>query len=139
VVVGRARIRGSVDRLEVTSDGSLYVIDFKTGGTALSNADAQENKQMQAYQLAIIEGGFAKNHPSTAPAGAELVYLGTSAKDYVTRTQPPIDADAVRAEIVEIADGMGSNSFLAEINKRCGQCAVRTSWPLQTEGKSVIG
>jgi superfamily I DNA/RNA helicase/RecB family exonuclease len=139
VIVGRARIRGSVDRLEVSSDGSLYVIDFKTGATALSIADASENKQMQAYQLAILEGGFASNHSSTSSAGAELVYLGTSAKDYVTRTQPPIDADAVRQEIEEIAEGMGSNSFLAEINKRCGQCSVRSSCPLQTEGKSVIG
>ncbi|GBL28615.1 hypothetical protein EMGBS9_04420 [Actinomycetota bacterium] len=36
VKLGRARIRGSVDRLEVEADGSLFIIDFKTGGTAIS-------------------------------------------------------------------------------------------------------
>ena len=139
VVVGRALIRCSVDRLEVTSDGALYVIDFNTGGTALSKQDSLENKQMQAYQLAIVEGGFAISHPSTKSAGAELVYLGTSTKEASKRSQPPIDPDLIRAEVIELADGMGANNFLAMINKRCVQCSVRTSCPIQSDGRTVIG
>lgn len=139
VVVGRAQIRGSVDRLEVTSDGSLYVIDFKTGGTAPSKQDALVNKQMQAYQLAIVEGGFAKNHFSTTSAGAELVYLGTATKEASKRLQPPIDADAIRSEIKDLAEKMSANTFLAMINKRCAQCSVRTSCPIQSDGRTVLG
>ncbi|MBC7462712.1 MAG: ATP-dependent helicase [Actinobacteria bacterium] len=139
VVVGRARISGNVDRLEVTADGGLYVIDFKTGGTATSIPDAAENKQMQAYQLGIIEGGFSYLHPSTTSAGAELVFLGTSSKDATKRSQPPVDVESVRKEINEIAEGMGSGTFFATINKLCTHCAVRSSCPIQSDGQTVIG
>ena len=139
VIVGRARIKGSVDRLEVTADGSLYVIDFKTGKSAPSIPDAVVNKQMQAYQLAIIEGGFTKYESSTTSAGAELVYLGTSAKDAAKRIQPPIEVEVIKQEIMEIAEGMGGDKFFATINKRCNQCQVRSSCPIQSEGQTVIG
>jgi len=139
VIVGRARIRGSVDRLEVTADGALYVIDFKTGKSALSAKEAVGNKQMQAYQLAVSEGGFALYHSSTTSAGAELVYLGTSTKESTSRIQSPIDVEAVRQEMEEIAEGMGSNTFLATINQRCNRCSVRSSCPIQSDGQTVIG
>ena len=36
VTVGKARIRGTVDRLEVDSAGNLFVIDFKTSKSPIS-------------------------------------------------------------------------------------------------------
>lgn len=138
VEVGRARIRGSVDRLEVSSEGELYVIDFKTGATMPLVSDGESNKQMRAYQLAITEGGFASLHPSRISAGAELVFLGNSGKAAGIRNQPPIKVEEVKAEIVEIAEGMSAGTFFATINKRCDQCAVRTSCPIQIEGRTVM-
>ncbi|MEI9906513.1 MAG: PD-(D/E)XK nuclease family protein [Actinomycetota bacterium] len=49
---------GTVDRLEVNSDGGMYIIDFKTGKHMVSLKDAPTNKQLQTYQLAIVEGGL---------------------------------------------------------------------------------
>lgn len=138
VDVGRARIRGSADRLELTADGKLYVVDFKTGSVVPSKSEALTNMQMQAYQLAILEGGFLQVHPSRISAGAELVYLGSKAKKASTRTQPPIDEDEVKAEIEEIADGMASHAFIATINKNCNRCAVRGSCPIQSDGRAVM-
>ncbi|HEY3292141.1 MAG TPA: ATP-dependent DNA helicase, partial [Candidatus Nanopelagicaceae bacterium] len=89
VTVGRAKIRGSVDRLEVTADGELFIVDFKTGASAITREEAATNLQMQAYQLAVIEGGFSDKHESRISAGAELVYLGSTAIDATTRRQPP--------------------------------------------------
>jgi len=137
VVVGRAQIRGSVDRLEVNAEGELYVIDFKTGKTVILIADATVNKQMQAYQLAIIEGGFDTLHESRISGGAELVYLADG-KDGTSRHQPPIDVDAVKAEIAEIADGMGAATFLAVANKRCRDCTLRNVCPIQSDGRAVM-
>lgn len=138
VVVARAHIRGSVDRLEVTAEGDLFVVDFKTGATAISGKDALTNKQMQSYQLAIEEGGFTRLHPSRITAGAELVYLGSSTQSVSTRKQPPIESDQVRNEIEIIAEKMSDFEFLATINKRCTQCAVRAACPIQGEGRAVM-
>ncbi len=138
VTVGRAKIRGSVDRLEVTADGQLFIVDFKTGANAITKNEAITNLQMQAYQLAVIEGGFKEIHESRASAGAELVYLGSKTIDATTRRQPPVEADEIRDQIVEIAEGMSGSEFLASINKRCNQCDVRNACPIQAEGRTVI-
>ena len=138
VTVGRAKIRGSVDRLEVTTDGELFIVDFKTGAHAISKNDAMTNLQMQAYQLAVIEGGFAERHGGRASAGAELVYLGSKTIEATTRRQPTVDAEAIRDEIKGIADGMSGSEFLATINERCNQCNVRNACPIQSEGRRVM-
>ncbi|HEY3292886.1 MAG TPA: PD-(D/E)XK nuclease family protein, partial [Candidatus Nanopelagicaceae bacterium] len=96
------------------------------------------NLQMQAYQLAVIEGGFSDKHESRISAGAELVYLGSTAIDATTRRQPPVDADEIRAQVSEIAEGMSGSEFLATINKRCNQCDVRNACPIQSEGRTVM-
>ena len=138
VTVGRAQIRGSVDRLEVTADGELFIVDFKTGANAISKNDALKNLQMQAYQLAVIEGGFSEKHPSLSTAGAELVYLGSKTAEASTRRQPPVDADEIREQIQNIAERMSGREFLATINQRCSQCNVRSACPIQSEGRAVM-
>jgi RecB family exonuclease len=40
ITVGRALIRGNVDRIEVDSEGKHYTIDFKTGKKEISGEDA---------------------------------------------------------------------------------------------------
>ena len=138
VTVGRAKIRGSVDRLEVTADGELFIVDFKTGANAISKNDALSNLQMQAYQLAVIEGGFSDIHESRSSAGAELVYLGSKTIDATSRRQPPVEPNEIRAEIKNIAEGMSGSEFLATINQRCNQCDVRNACPIQSEGRTVM-
>jgi superfamily I DNA/RNA helicase len=90
VKLGRARIIGTVDRLEVEADGSLFIIDFKTGNTAISKEDAKKNLQLASYQLGVAEGGFADG---TKSSGAELVYLGTSSAGASIRQQYAIDLE----------------------------------------------
>ncbi len=135
VKLGRARIRGSVDRLEVEADGSLFIIDFKTGGAAISLKEAKENLQLASYQVGIAEGGFTQG---TVSAGAELVYLGTTTAGATLRPQHVIDVEATKEKLNEIAEGMGAAHFFATINKRCKGCPVRKSCPVQNDGRTVI-
>jgi superfamily I DNA/RNA helicase/RecB family exonuclease len=135
VKLGRARIRGSVDRLEVEADGSLFIIDFKTGGAAISLKEAKENLQLASYQVGIAEGGFTQG---TVSAGAELVYLGTSTAGATLRPQHVIDVEATKEKLNEIAEGMGAANFFATVNKRCKGCPVRKSCPVQNDGRTVI-
>jgi RecB family exonuclease len=135
VKLGRARIIGRVDRLEVEADGSLFIIDFKTGGSAISVKDAKANLQLATYQLGITEGGFPHGMIN---AGAELVYLGTSSAGATIRSQHDIDVDEVKSKLNEIGEGMGAATFFATINKRCKGCPVRKSCPVQSDGRTVI-
>jgi ATP-dependent exoDNAse (exonuclease V) beta subunit len=135
VKLGRARIRGSVDRLEVEADGSLFIIDFKTGGAAISLKEAKENLQLASYQVGIAEGGFTQG---TVSAGAELVYLGTSTAGATLRPQHVIDVEGTKEKLNEIAEGMGAAHFFATVNKRCKGCPVRKSCPVQNDGRTVI-
>ena len=137
IKLGRARIKGSVDRLEVQADGSLFIIDFKTGASAISVKEASTNLQLASYQIGIAEGGFTQ---STISAGAELVYLGTDSTNATLRSQSPIanEIEATKTQLNEIADGMGGARFFATINKRCKGCPVRKSCPVQSDGRTVI-
>jgi superfamily I DNA/RNA helicase/RecB family exonuclease len=138
IQVGRAEIRGSVDRIEVDSDGNHYVIDFKTGKTQITAEKAKENLQLACYQLAVALDGFEKKLSTTSSSGAELVYLAKDSVKVTTRQQYKIDEVEVKAKIEEIADGMGAESFQARINTMCENCVVKACCPIQIQGRTVI-
>jgi ATP-dependent exoDNAse (exonuclease V) beta subunit len=136
--IGQAKVRGSIDRVEVDSDGNFYVIDFKTGKNKISGEKAKTNLQLAAYQLAVALDGFKEKLNGTRTTGAELVYLAEDSKKVTTRTQPVINKDEVIAQLQEIAVGMGAESFIAKKNDMCKKCVVRSSCPIQNEGRTVI-
>ncbi len=134
----RAVIKGSIDRLEVTSDGEYFVVDLKTGASAISLKDGQTNAQLQFYQLAIVSGAVERAGNQPVSAGAELLYVGTDGKKAATRSQPGIDLEEVRQRVRVTADGMGGREFVATLNDLCRTCNVRNSCPLMPEGRSVV-
>jgi CRISPR/Cas system-associated exonuclease Cas4 (RecB family) len=134
IKLGRARIIGTVDRLEVEADGSLFIIDFKTGNTAITKEEAKKNLQLASYQLGIAEGGFSDGVTS---AGAELVYLGTDSAGAAIREQQSINLEEVKEKIESIGEGMAAATFFATVNKRCKGCSVRKSCPVQSDGRAV--
>jgi ATP-dependent exoDNAse (exonuclease V) beta subunit len=141
VMIGRARLNGSVDRIEIDMEGRVFIIDLKTGASDTSREDAQSHRQLQGYQVAVIEGAFEnKDLPGMTQksGGAELIYLGGKEKSASVKTQDPIDLDAVKAEIETAAEAMAANTFVATINDRCRTCGVKSLCPLQSEGRAVI-
>ena len=139
VTVGKARIIGTVDRLEVDSAGNLFVIDFKTSKDPISYEKAKENLQLKSYQIAVTEGGFKAHHASTTSSGAALIYLGHDVQKISSREQEPIsDIDAARSQIEGIAQSMGAAQFVAATNKRCKECPVKSSCPRKAEGRTLI-
>jgi superfamily I DNA/RNA helicase/RecB family exonuclease len=138
IQVGRAQIRGNVDRIEVDSDGNFYVIDFKTGKNIITKNEAIENLQLACYQLAVALDGFEKKLSGNKSTGAELVYLAKDSVKVTTRQQFVIDEAQVKAKIEEIAEGMGAATFQAKINEMCEKCVVKACCPIQNEGRAVI-
>ena len=72
-------------------------------------------------------------------AGAELLFVGDQkAKSAAVRPQSEIDADQVRTELITPAAGMSAAVFTAKINDRCRSCALKSSCPIQPQGRRVI-
>ena len=138
VTVGKARIIGTVDRLEVDSAGNLFVIDFKTSNDPITYEKVKENLQLKSYQIAVTEGGFKAHHASTTSSGAALVYLGHDIQKISSREQASIDIQSAREQIEGIAQSMGAAQFVAATNKRCKECPVKSSCPIKAEGRTVI-
>jgi len=138
--LGNAVVSGSIDRIELTAENKYYIVDLKTGATAISYDKALDNKQLQSYQLAVVNDGFKEKLEHQAVAGAELVFVGDhKAKDAKPRPQDAVKVDEVTAELSQIAQGMSDKSFVATINERCRTCAVKSSCPIQIQGQAVIG
>lgn len=136
--LGTAKVRGSVDRLEVDNDGKFYIVDFKTG-TAITKKEAAKNLQLACYQLAVVLNAFEKKFEQPEVSGSHLVFLGHDTKEVATRERTPIDVEVVKNNLVEIATAMSAPHFYAKKNEFCGFCPVKSSCPLHLEGRSVIG
>jgi superfamily I DNA/RNA helicase/RecB family exonuclease len=149
VQVGRAVVRGQVDRLERDDAGRLVVVDLKTGATPVRRDDLAEHAQLGVYQVAVEAGGFDGIDPGAGgrddgeprSGGAMLVQLGHKAKGPGIQPQPPLaDADDPRwaHRLVErVADGMAGEGFAASANEMCRTCPVTRSCPLQPDGRQV--
>ena len=117
---GRAIVSGTIDRIERTPDGTIVIVDLKTGKNVPSAAKVAEHAQLGAYQLAQEEGvlDVAAGLPS---GGAKLVYVATGVRgsNYREAVQGPPDAqalDRLRERVAAAADGMAANTFLGVVN-----------------------
>ena len=118
--VGRAIVSGTIDRIEQTPEGTIVIVDLKTGKTVPSAAKVAEHAQLGAYQLAQDQGvvELAAGMPS---GGAKLLFVGTGVrgKSYREAVQGPPDEaalDRLRERVSAAADGMAGNTFLGVVN-----------------------
>lgn len=143
VTLGRAVLTGRVDRLERLPDGSLRVIDYKTGSASSKprEDDLPGHPQLGAYQLAVGAGAFAEH--GMVCGGAALLQIGKGAtkRDITLQEQAPLpthdDPDWARRLLAETAEGMAGARFTATVGPWCDQCSVRASCPVQPEGKTL--
>ncbi|SDO17274.1 Superfamily I DNA or RNA helicase [Klenkia soli] len=139
VVVGRARLRGQVDRLERDDSGRLVVVDLKTGKTAPRTVE--EHGQLAAYQVAVAEGAFPAH--GTVPGGAALLQVGGAQKAAKEHVQPPLPVDLPAPStwagelVAAVGDGMGAATFAARTDTDCERCSFRRSCPMQESGRQV--
>jgi len=144
IEVGRAVIKGQVDRLEASTDGSaLHIVDLKTGKSIATKVETDEHRQLKAYQLAVVMDGFTLPDKEritdvTASGGAELLFLAKDTQKVESQKQLPLIREEVEADITQIAEGMAAATFTARANKRCSTCPVASLCPLQSAGRSVI-
>ncbi len=131
----QVRLSGRSDLLIHDESGETRIVDFKTGSSALSKADAQESMQLRAYQFLL------SLQPDTNPGGAELVYVGTTAKSAAVRPQDPLtdeQAEEFRADVMRLAGIAAGPHFLATPGTWCERCDFQSSCPAVSAGRSVV-
>ncbi|CAN5315699.1 ATP-dependent DNA helicase [soil metagenome] len=117
--IDEAEVNGSIDRVERAPDGSVVIVDLKTGSPITSQARIDEHAQLQAYQLAYAEGVLDEYLGELGPhsaGGAKLLYVkkGVRSKLYREAVQQVLDADqleAFRTRIRLAAAGMAAAAF----------------------------
>ena len=125
LVTGPARMRGSIDRIEVDPDGRVSVVDLKTGRSMPSEKnDMPEHPQLGAYQLAVEDGAVEGVPAGSAMADARLVFVqnARSGRAYSERTQQAFDdeaREAYRQRLHTVATGMAGRTFLANVDDHC--------------------
>ncbi|MCR2762207.1 PD-(D/E)XK nuclease family protein [Microbacterium sp. zg.B48] len=132
-----AILSGYIDRVELTPEGTVVIMDLKTGKREpQTDPKVVDNPQLGAYQLAFESGAI----PAAAglPAGgAKLLVLRPTASraDYATPWQPPFDderrelfLDRVRSAVAV----MRGTTFAAPYEDHCrdefsyGLCRIHT-------------
>ncbi len=143
VRVGRADLKGRVDRIEQDDEQRLRIVDLKTGASKPTAAEIAEHGQLGAYQTAVEAGAFARL--GAISGGAALVQLGKAAGRSGPRPaiqeQAPLAAadDRLWAHrlVDETAAGMGAATFRAVQGSWCQICPVKASCPVQPEGEAL--
>ncbi|WP_348787262.1 ATP-dependent DNA helicase [Leifsonia sp. NPDC080035] len=118
--LGRARISGKIDRVERTPDGTVVIVDLKTGRSVPSAAEAAEHAQLGAYQLALEHGAIA-SAGDLPPGGAKLLFVakGVRGKAYREVAQERVDAEGLerlKARVAAAAAGMAGAEFAAVVD-----------------------
>jgi len=136
--IGRIKVRGSADRIEIDDQGAHFIVDLKTSHDPMKTKEAESNQQLATYQAALALGAFEGIEASENLGGAELVYPATDAKKVTTRSQSTKDPDETVETLARVGETMSGARFVATINANCRVCAVRSLCPMQGEGRSVI-
>ncbi|MCK7674925.1 ATP-dependent DNA helicase [Corynebacterium pygosceleis] len=151
-------ITGRMDRLERTSDGSLVVVDLKTGTQPPTQKSMGEHAQLAAYQLALSRGtvipdttagdvpGRVRVTDAGSPGSAEsvgggvLVYPGTTSAKITTRDQAaktPEELDELAATLPRLAASVTGPRLAARVNRSCDRCPLRRMCPAHEEGRML--
>ena len=117
--IGRATVNGSIDRVERAGDGSVSIVDLKTGNPITAQATIDAHPQLGVYQLAYAHGVLAEYLDDLGEhhaGGAKLLYVkkGVRSKLYREGQQPALDDDRLegfRTRIRQAATGMAAAEF----------------------------
>ena len=140
VVVGDARLRGRVDRLERDRAGRSVVVDLKTGKskpTPRNSPSIDNSAPISSRFSMMVRGRGHGRRTRRCSAGAAR----PGSKKYEDQQQPPLgeqdDPPWIARQVAYIAGAMRGGRFRAIENSYCGRCDLKTSCPLMDEGRPV--
>lgn len=114
------KLKGTIDRIDKLPDGSVEIIDYKTGKEK-SQKDVDDNVQMTIYTMGATDALKIK------PDVLSLYFLNTGNKVSTKRTQKQVDAQ--REIIKDVIKNINEENFEPKPGRDCMYCDFKDICP----------
>lgn len=120
--VGATSVVGRIDRIDRRPDGSVAIVDYKTGKSR-DQEDADESLQLSLYAIAAREKwGYT--------VGA-LIFHNLAENVPVITTRSEVQLAGARGRVEAAAQGIADGKFEAKPGMHCNFCAYRSLCPVK--------
>jgi len=120
VQIAGTKVAGRIDRVDRASDGSVTIVDYKTG-KARSQEDADESLQLSIYTMAAQEKwGYRVG---------ELAFHNLEGNVPVLSKRTEFQLEDARERVRAVARGIAEGNFEAKVAFHCNFCAFRGLCP----------
>jgi DNA helicase II / ATP-dependent DNA helicase PcrA len=114
------KIGGKIDRLDEFPDGSVEIIDYKTGATIPSQKEVDKNLQLSFYALAATM--IRQEHLGKNPEDVKLSLYFLDIQEKISTKRTKEDLQRAIEEIIKVRGEIEKSNFTCSGNMLCGNC-----------------
>ncbi|MCY4368133.1 MAG: ATP-dependent DNA helicase [bacterium] len=133
--LGGVRWRGRIDRVVRERDGTISVVDYKTGKTPLLVREVSRSLQLGFYFLAACSDPGVGRHGLVR--SAEFWYPLAATPKRRVMSFDPAHLEEVRSRLGEIAGLVLGEDWTPTPGKACRGCTVKAACPAWPEGQEA--
>lgn len=130
ITLGETRLTGRIDRMDRAADGSVIVVDYKTG-KARDQEDADDSLQLSIYAMAAREKWGYDVH--------SLVFYNLVENVPVATLRNEAQLQAAKERIATAAEKIAAGEFKPNPDFHCSFCAFRTICPTKEKQFPNLG